>query len=401
MKVLHINSVYGTGSTGRIVRDIHEMLVDQGHDSYVTYGRGELIENGNIYKIGSKVDLYSHVAVTRIFDKHGFGSSKATEKLVNHILNINPDIIHLHNLHGYYLNIEVLFKFFREFNKPIIWTLHDCWAFTGHCAYFDYVDCDKWKTGCNNCPEKKAYPSSILLDNSVMNYERKKNIFTGLNKLIIVTPSIWLSALVKESFLKEYTVKVINNGIDMSLFKPRKMKFRERFNLGGKYIILGVANTWDRRKGLQYFHSLSNMLRPDEVIVLIGLSDKQIKSLPAGILGFTRTSNIEELVDIYSSSNVFFNPTLEDNFPTTNIEALSCGLPVITFNSGGSSEMIDKNSGLSINTFSDEEIRLTIDKLRSSDNINSQYCLIKASEFDKNDKFQLYIELYKSLIASL
>lgn len=398
MKILHINSAYAAGSTGRIVHDIHRMLVEQGHDSFVAYGRGQQVINENIYKIGSNFDIYFHVALTRIFDKHGFGSIRATEKLVSNIEKINPDVIHLHNIHGYYVNIEILFNFLKKINKKIVWTLHDCWSFTGHCAYFDYVGCSKWKTGCHNCPQKNEYPRSLIYDRSLMNYEQKKKLFTGIEKLTIVTPSVWLSKLVKESFLKQYDVKVINNGIDLDIFKPTKKNFREKYDLIGKYIILGVANVWDTRKGLAYFLNLNSILRSDEVIVLIGLSDSQINILPSGILGFSRTTNIDELVDVYSSSNVFINPTLEDNFPTTNIEALACGLPVITFNSGGSSEMIDTSCGLSISNFNINEIRAAIDNVKNSTDINSINCLIKANEYNKNIKFLQYIDLYKSIV---
>jgi len=310
MKVLQINSVCGMGSTGRIATDIHNSLIDLGHESYIAYGRDLPKNCDDAIRIGTKFDNYINVAKTRLLDEHGFGSKKATKEFINKVKDINPDIIHLHNLHGYYTNIEVLFNYLKEANKPVVWTLHDCWSFTGHCTYFDYVGCDKWKTGCNSCPEKKAYPSSFIFDNSKNNYINKKEIFTRVKNLTIVTPSQWLANLVQESFLNEYPVKVINNGIDLNTFRPNAGDFRKIFNLNGKFIILGVASVWDRRKGLKYFVELADKLSEDEVIVLVGLTEKQIKKIPKNIIGITRTNNVEELVDIYSSADVFVNPTL-------------------------------------------------------------------------------------------
>lgn len=340
MKILQINSVCGIGSTGRIATDIHNILIKQGHESYIAYGRNLPKNCDNTIRIGTIIGNYIHVAKTRIFDKHGFGSILATKKLINKIKDINPDIIHLHNIHGYYINIKILFNYLKLANKPVVWTLHDCWSFTGHCAYFDYVGCEKWKSGCYSCPEKKAYPRSLIVDNSIHNFKIKKKIFTGVKNLTIVTPSQWLANLVQKSFLNEYPVKIINNGINLNIFKPNKSDFRKKFNLYGKFIILGVAGVWDRRKGLKHFIEMADKVSKDEVIVLVGLTEKQINQVPKNIIGITRTDNVEELVDIYSSADVFVNPTLEDNFPTTNLEALACGTPVVTFDTGGSPESI-------------------------------------------------------------
>ena len=399
MKVLQINSVCGIGSTGRIATDIHNILIEKNHESYIAYGR-ELPKNcDNTIKIGDKVDNYIHVAKTRVFDKHGFGSKQATTEFVNTIKILNPDIIHLHNIHGYYLNIEILFNYLKESNKPVIWTLHDCWSFTGHCAYFDYVGCDKWKTGCFNCPEKKAYPSSFGIDNSKNNYLNKKNIFTGINNLTIVTPSNWLADLVKNSYLKDYAIRVVNNGIDLKKFKPTDSLFREKNYLVDKFIILGVAYDWDRRKGLKYFVELSDKLKDDEIIILVGLSNEQLKQIPEKIIGISRTNNINELIDIYSSANIFVNPTLEDNFPTTNIEALACGTPVITFNTGGSIECIDHNTGSVVSIKNSDALYKEIVKYKSKNTDISIKCVDRAKElYNKDDRYNEYIRLYKEMV---
>jgi putative colanic acid biosynthesis glycosyltransferase len=399
MKVLQINTVCGTGSTGRIASDIHKMLIEQGHESIIAYGRGTAHNCDSTIKIGNNLDFYKHALKTRMLDKHGFGSKKATRKLIERVKNYNPDVIQLHGLTGYYINIEILFNFLKEYNKPIVWTLHACWAFTGHCAYFDYANCYKWETHCQKCPQKKSYPKSVFLDNSYGNFEKKKELFTGLKNTTLVTPSQWLANLVKRSFLKEYPVKVINNGIDLDIFKPTPNNFRAKYDLGNKFIILGVANKWEKRKGLKYFLELSKSLSGKEAIVLVGLSKKQIKDLPKNILGIMRTNSTKELAEIYTASDVYFNPTLEDNFPTTNLEALACGTPVITFNTGGSIEAIDNSTGYIVEKGDLEEVKQIIQRIEKQGKEKySKHCIARANNYyDKNKKFQEYIELYEKL----
>ncbi|QNO13419.1 glycosyltransferase [Alkalicella caledoniensis] len=396
MRVLQINSVCGVGSTGRIATDIHSILLDQGSESHVAYGRGLANNCNQSIKIGSKIDNYFHVLSTRLFDIHGFSSTFATKKLIKEIVKLDPDIIHLHNIHGYYLNIDVLFQYLRVCKKPIIWTLHDCWSFTGHCAYFDFVDCDKWKTKCYNCPQKAEYPKSIIVDRSKKNFDNKKDIFTGVENLTLVTPSKWLSLLVKESYLKDYSVEVINNGIDLDTFKPTSNKFKDDPRVRDKFIILGVASIWEKRKGFDYFLQLSKRLSSEEVIVLVGLNENQMKDLPENVIGITRTNNINDLADLYSSSDIFFNPTLEDNFPTTNLESLACGTPVITFKTGGSVESIDEETGFIIEKGGLDELLKKIEIIKESDqNSYVLKCRNRAVNlYNKNEKFIEYIQLY-------
>jgi len=344
MKVFQINTVCGTGSTGKIAVDLAGELKNNGHSSVIAFGRGEAKNWNNTYRITTPLQNKMHAVYTRITDKHALCNTKATKKLIAKIKSENPNIVHLHNLHGYYLNAKSLFEFLADYNKPVVWTLHDCWSFTGHCAYFDFVDCKKWRTGCYKCPQKKTYPKSVFLDNSKGNYKWKKSFFTAISNLTIVTPSNWLKNLVQQSFLQDYPIKVINNGIDLNVFKPTKSDFRKRYNLQNKIIVLGVANVWEKRKGIEDFIKLSKTLSNDYKIALVGTNKKQIKLLPKNILAIPSTANVKELVEIYSASDMLVNPTYEDNYPTVNLEALACGIPVITYNTGGSVESVVKDN---------------------------------------------------------
>lgn len=396
VKILQINSVCGIGSTGRIATDIHQTLKEQGHESIIAYGRGIPMNCESSIRIGSKYDNYAHVALTRIYDKHGFGSTKATEIFIEKIEEFRPDIIHLHNIHGYYINIKLLFDYLKKADKSVVWTLHDCWAFTGHCSHFDFIQCSKWKLGCNHCPQKNNYPSSLFIDNSKGNYKVKKEIFTGIKNMTIITPSTWLANLVKDSFLNEYPVKVINNGIDLEIFSNMNSDFRERHKLKNKFIILGVANIWEEKKGFNHFLELSNNIKGNEIIVLIGLTEAQKRICPENIIGITRTNNIKELAEIYSAADVFVNPTLEDTFPTTNLEALACGTPVITFDTGGSVESIDGSCGIVVEKGNVMELNNAI-KLFRDNKYFLDNCLNRSKKYDKREKYNEYLDMYNHI----
>lgn len=392
-KLVQINGVCN-GSTGRIMTQIQQKAIEEGWEAYSFYGRGKPA-NEYCYKIGNEFDILWHVFLTRIFDKHGHGAKSATKKLIKRIEQINPDVIQIHNIHGYYINIEILFNYLKKCNKKIVWTLHDCWAFTGHCAYFTYPKCDKWKTQCANCIRKNDYPVSRIKDNSKQQYEIKKRLFTKINNLTIVTPSNWLKTLVKQSFLKEYNIQVINNGIDLQKFKQMNdNEILKKYNIPlDKKIIIGVASVWDRRKGLNEFIQLANIIDNDSIIVLVGLNRKQIRKLPKNIIGIKRTESVQELANLYTIANVFVNPTLEDNFPTTNIEAIACDTPVITYNTGGSIECINENSGLIVESNSVEELWSKI-KLAYSTEF---HCLSEAIKYNKDFAYEKYINLYKDV----
>ena len=336
-----INVVCGIRSTGRICTDLADALTDQGHTVKIAYGRFEVPYKYKKYahKIGTDLDVKLHGVRARLLDESGFGSKRATIEFIKWVRKFDPDVIHLHNIHGYYINIEVLFDYLRTCGKKIIWTLHDCWAFTGHAAYCEAANCTRWKNGCHDCPKKNDYPVSYF-DNSKRNWLKKRKIFTSVPSMQIVTPSKWLAKIVKQSYLKKYPVNVIYNGIDTSVFKPvDSSELRQKLNLGNKRVILGVAAIWDQRKGLDDFIKLNKLIDHTEYqIILVGLTEKQIDAIPKNMIGIQRTNSVNQLVELYSLAHVFVNPTYEDNYPTTNLEAIACGTPVITYDTGGSSE---------------------------------------------------------------
>lgn len=345
MKILMINVVCGIRSTGRICTDLATALEAQGHEVKIAYGREEVPEKYQKYaiKIGTDFDVKLHGVRARLFDGCGFGSKKATEKFIKWVRMYDPDVIHLHNIHGYYINIEVLFSYLRTCGKRIIWTLHDCWAFTGHAAFCEAANCERWKDVCYDCPKKSDYPAS-LTDKSKSNWIKKKDILTQIPGLEIVTPSQWLANLIKSSFLSEYKVSVIHNGVDTGAFKPSKSEIKKKLGLENKKMILGVAALWEKRKGLFDFFELSELLDDSYEIVLVGLSEKQMKDLPKRIVGIKRTNSVQELSELYTAADVYVNPTYEDNYPTTNLEAIACGTPVITYDTGGSPESAGENA---------------------------------------------------------
>ena len=341
----HINTV-PSGSTGGIMMKEHRELLAAGEDSYVFWGRGREVEKPNEMKFASDAEVKLDVLQTRIDGKAGFHSKNATKRLLARLDEIKPDIVHLHNLHGYYVNIEMLFKWLANHKCKVEWTLHDCWAFTGHCAYFTYVKCAQWKDRCaytKPCSQLNTYPKTYSKASCSWNFEQKKRVFNlvPVERMKLITPSQWLANLVGESFLKGYPVEVRHNTIDTSVFKPTPSDFRERYNIGNRFMILGVASPWTERKGLADFVRLAGELDSGKfAIVLVGLSEKQIKEMPEGIVGLTRTDSREELAGIYSTADVFFNPTTEDNFPTVNLEAEACGTCVVTYDTGGCRETL-------------------------------------------------------------
>ena len=391
MKVVQINTVCGKGSTGKIAVAISRLLSAKNIENYILYSSGE-----SDYPLGrkyaNKFDIKLQALKSRIFGEYGFNSKRITRKLVAELDKIQPDIVHLHNLHGHNCDLKTLFAYFREKNIKLFWTFHDCWSFTAYCPHFDMIGCEQWKTGCKKCPQRREY--SWFFDKSKKLYEQKKNLFSGLN-LTIITPSNWLANLVKQSFLKDYPVKVIHNGIDLSIFKPSASDFRKKYGLEEKYIILGVAFGWGKKKGLDVFVELSKRLDKRFQIVLVGTDDKVDKQLPPNIISIHRTQNQKELAEIYTAADVFVNPTREDTFPTVNMEALACGTPIITFNTGGSPEIIDQTCGNIIDKDDVLSLQRVLLQMKTNTVEYKENCIKQALNFDEKLIFQQYVEMYQ------
>jgi len=391
MKVLMINVVCGIRSTGRICTDLAAELRKAGHEVWIAYGREKVpqIYQDYTYRIGSDRDVFFHGMQARLFDWCGFGSRTATEKFINWVQEYDPDVIHLHNLHGYYINLEVLFNYLQNCNKKIIWTLHDCWPFTGHAAYCEASSCEKWQIGkgCNHCPKRHDYPASII-DRSARNWVKKRKLLQGIMNLQIVTPSEWLAKLVCESFLQEYPVTVIHNGIDTEVFKPTASNLRSVFRLENKKVILGVGAVWEKRKGLDDFLALADLLSEKYKIVLIGLSKEQRKKLSERIIGIGQTNSQEQLAQYYTMADVFLNPTYEDNYPTTQLEAIACGTPVIAYDTGGCGESA-KWFG---NTVEKGNIQGLFGEIEESYHYS---CTISPEILDKKRMLAAYLKLYQ------
>lgn len=366
MKVLQINSVCGYGSTGRIAADLSRALTQNGDDCLIAYGRGQAPDDIKSIRIGSDIDVYLHGLCSRVTDRHGFYSKRATRRFIQSAEEYDPDIVHLHNLHGYYLHLPTLINWLKKSGKPVVWTLHDCWAFTGHCSYFDFIGCDRWKTGCHDCPQKGEYPASYGFDRSDWNYEQKKRMITSLPQLKLISPSEWLADLAKNSFLKNYPISTIHNGIDLDTFQPLESDFRQKYGLNGKTILLSVANVWETRKGLHILLELSRKLESSYQIVIVGLTEQQCRKIPSNIIGIRRTDNLKQLIEIYSAADIFINPTLEDNYPTTNLEAIACGTPVVVFDTGGCRETVADCCGYVVSKSNLEEMVSQIKRLKGN-----------------------------------
>lgn len=397
--LLQINTVVNSGSTGRIAEEIGQAAMVKGWRSVIAYGRNPRPSQSELIRIGSDWDVKLHGIRTRIFDDHGFGSRKATEAFIRKAEALAPDVVHLHNVHGYYLNIEVLFKWLAKSGVPVVWTLHDCWPFTGHCPHFRFIGCEKWKSGCFDCPQKKSYPTSLVFDRSRKNWEQKRELFSSVKNLTLVPVSDWLADISKASFLRDKRIVRIHNGTNTEIFsqKTDAEAVRQKFGLGTRMVVLGCAGVWGERKGLSDFVKLRERIpEKDLAIVLVGVSKKQIEVLPQGIVGISRTENVEALAELYSVADLFVNPTYEDNFPTVNIEALACGTPVCTYRTGGSPEAINDVTGFVVEQGDIEGIISAIEAIRS----RGKYAYVDAcrsralEHFRKEDRFAEYVKLY-------
>lgn len=396
MNIIEINSS-NFGSTGNIMLQISDTARANGH-KVITCCPLSRENQKKIVKhqlmIGNRISRNIHIKLSEWTGFNGCFSIISTWRFLIKVKKIEPDIIHLHNLHNCYINLPLLFKYIKKQKIKTIWTLHDCWSFTGQCPHFTILKCDKWKTGCHDCPQINFYPASKVDQTRTM-WKLKRKWFTGVEDMTIVTPSEWLAGLVRQSYLKEYPVKVIHNGIDLNVFQPVESDFRQKQHLEDKFIILGVAFGWGNRKGLDVFIELSERLNDKFQIMLVGTNDDVDKQLPAKIISVHKTSNQQELAEIYSAADVFVNPTREEVLGLVNIEALACGTPVITFDTGGSPECIDETCGLVVDTDDVDMLIHSINLIATKNPFNKNGCMERAKMFNRNKKYEEYIELYK------
>ena len=401
MRIVQINGG-AKGSTGKIMMGIAEVARAQGHEvmcaSPITTTNRDAGEDCGYYRIGTFNSRRLNVALARITGFNGCFAWFETYKLLKKIDEFKPDIIHLHNLHDSYINLPMLFSYIKKHNVPTVWTLHDCWAFTGQCPHFTIAKCDKWKVGCHNCPQYKEYPAS-LYDNTKKMWQLKKKWFTGVKNMTIVTPSEWLAGLARESYLKQYPIEVINNGIDLNVFKPTHSNFRKQYGIpGDKYIVLGVSFAWGYRKGLDCFVEMAEKLDDRYQIVLVGTDDEIDKNLPQSIISIHRTQNQKELAEIYSAADVFAMPTREENYPTVNMEAIACGTPVVTFDTGGCAETVDTSTGIIVSVNEIDKLIEAIDVI-SQEQINPEVYKKKVRNYSQDLKYMEYLELYSHVIS--
>lgn len=391
--LLQINVTANWGSTGKIAEQIGQCAIAHGWDSYIAYGRWYNPSQSHLIKIGNKLNMYQHYAEQRIFDNEGLCSCRATKKFIKRIDEIKPNVIQLHNIHDHYLNYRLLFEYLNKTDIKVVWTFHDCWAFTGHCFHFITKGCERWKSGCFDCLLQHEYPKT-LFDRSRKNYTMKKNLFGANNNLTIIACSEWIANFVRQSFLKDKPIYVINNGVDLNVFKDSESLDTNKKS----FHVLAVSNVWNKDKGFDDILKLREILSNEYEITIVGVTKQQLNSLPQGIVGIERTQNVQELVALYSKSDVFINPTYADNFPTVNLEALACGTPVITYRTGGSPEAIDEKTGIVVEQGDLNGLAVAIQKMKENP-LSSADCRKRAEDYFEKDKcYEKYIELYNSLI---
>lgn len=403
--LVQINTVVNYTSTGRIAEGIGKEALAAGWRSVIAFGRHRRSSVSETIDLCDPLGTAAHVLYTRVADRHGLHSRRATVRLIRELERVSPDVIHLHNIHGYYLDYRQLFRYLRETRRFVVWTLHDCWPFTGHCCYFDAADCHRWVTGCGQCPLLHTYPTSLFVDRSAANWAEKRELFTGLSHMQIVTPSHWLATQVAASYLRHHPCETIHNGVDLEVFRPRTNECcGSQLAFERQHLVLAVASDWGPRKGLDQVVALRQLL-PRETfdIAVVGVTKKQAVGLPAGIAAILRTESVDQLASLYSRATVFVNPTLADNFPTTNVEALACGTPVVTYETGGSPEAIDAGTGAvvgkgDVSGAAREILRLAaLDRdairLRCRDRAVKHFC--------RETQFRRYVTLYECLLANM
>ena len=405
-KLLQVNPVIRNNtSTGRIMQEIGDVAMANGWESYIAYSKGrDGIRpcTSKLLPVGNKLSVAIHGLWTRLTDRHGLASNAATRKFIKDVKKLQPDIIHIHNIHGYFLNYQILFEYLKQADIPVVWTVHDSWIYTGHCYYYSSIRCDRWQNGCGKCPQQRLFPTSWFVDGSRQNYKHKDKAFNSIkDKLTIVPVSQWIRGEMSRSFLKDCNFQVIHNGIDLNVFdvQPDDKAVREKYNLGDMKIILGLASIWSKEKGWDDFMAMSKMLNEDEVIVMVGVTEKQMEQLPEGIVGIRRTENVRQLAELYSAATAFVNPTWQDNYPTVNLEAIACGTPVVTYRTGGSIEAVTEETGFVVEQGDVKGLLAAVREIaRKGKEQYTAKCRAHAlKNFRKEERYADYLKLYENI----
>lgn len=403
-KVLHVNVAANWGSHGRIIEGISQVIQREGWESHIAYGRYANPSTSQLYHIGNKVDKAIHLVSSRLWDNHGLMSGGATKRFISYIEQLRPDIVHLHNIHGYYLNYELLFEYLAQANIPVVWTLHDSWAYTGHCANYLAAGCERWKTHCDRCPQPKSYPKTSFISQAYRNFEKKRACFLSVRNLTLVPVSRWLEGELHQSFFRDTAIQQIHNGIDTDTFVPvaESSVIRAKYAIAmNQPVVLGVASVW-YNKGFEDFIALRKLLAPHITIVLVGLTGKQKQiAKKNGIIAIDRTQSQSELAALYSTASVFCNPTWEESFGLTNVEAMACGTPVVTYNTGGSPEILTRETGRIVQPRDVNALAAAVMEVLSQpkDTFATSCRKHVLAKFDRNDRFDAYYQLYRKLLA--
>lgn len=398
MKVIQINTVFPSGSTGKICKGIMEQCACHNIDHYVAYACSKSQSSRKELVISSWWDNHIHNRLARITMSIGCFSYFHTKAFLRKLKDIEPDILHLHNIHGNYINLNLLFKYIKKHHLNVVWTLHDCWSYTGYCAYYSMVGCDKWKMQCMQCPNRHL-DSVTVFDRSSVMFRKKRAMFSNVHNMTLVTPSRWLKKEVEQSFLKNYPIRVIHNGIDLNVFRPRKSAFRNKYCItDDQFLVLGVAFGWEKRKGLEDFLLLLERLPQSYRIVLVGTNDMIDKELPEQVISIHRTQSQIELAEIYTAADVFVNPTKEENYPTVNLEAIACGTPVITYDAGGCGETVDETCGSVVERGDIDSLEKEIIRICENKPYTEEACLSRAKAYDMRARFEEYVDLYEEIV---
>lgn len=399
MKILQINATYRIGSTGKIISDLNDILTQNGHEGYMLCAYA-LETKDNLYIMDNMRYPFNaklNILKMRITGLNGYSKKKETIKALEWIDSIEPDVIHLHNIHGDWINLEYLFEYIKRKNARVIWTLHDCWAFTGRCSHFENYGCIKWKHECDACRNSNVYPITYFFDKSKKMFRDKKRWFSKIQNMELITPSEWLAELVSNSMLKEYPVTIIPNGVDTAVFFPREEGSKYLEGLERKRLILGVANCWTEGKGLRKFIELDKIIDHEEFqIILVGLSKKQVKDIPKTIIPILRTNNQVELAKIYSQVDCYLNCSILETMGMTTVEAMACGMPVIVFDKTAIPETVGNGCGIILDSdCTIEEIYSAVKDICSTRWERKDKCISHVMcNFDKEKQYKKYLKLY-------